>query len=50
MPFRQDGRSYVYWAFISTTSIGDALTNLRFDPANGSIPARIGWIAVDAIR
>lgn len=50
IPIRQDGRSYVYWAFISTTNIGSVLTNVRFDPANSSIPARIGWIAVDTIR
>jgi hypothetical protein len=48
--FRQDGRSYVYWTFIPTTDIGPSLTNLRFDPANSSIPATIGWIAVDSIR
>jgi len=50
LTLRQDGKTHIYWTFISVDQLGSALGDLRFDPVNGTIPADVSWIAVDLVH
>jgi hypothetical protein len=50
LPIKRDGSPHVYWTFIPAAEAGESMTRLRFDPANGDVPATIRWIAVDVVR
>jgi hypothetical protein len=47
---RQDGVPHVYWTFLPASDVKNGISALRFDPANGSLPSVIQWIAVDEVR
>jgi hypothetical protein len=50
MPVKADGVPHVYWTFLPATEVGRVISRLRFDPANGSIPGEVQWLAVDLVK
>jgi hypothetical protein len=50
MPVKASGLSHVYWTFLPASDVGNAITRLRFDPANGTLSSAIQWIAVDLVK
>jgi hypothetical protein len=50
LPIKLDGQPHVYWNYLPASQITGDTTRLRFDPANGSVPATIRWVALDVVR
>jgi hypothetical protein len=50
IPIKQDGKSHVYWTFVPAAEAEAAISGLRFDPINGTVPSEVRWIAVDLVR